>query len=596
MNMSETKDKIFKGGAFLIDELTGEDIITPEDLTDEHKMIAKTTEDYVVNEVLPLVDKLENHEFDYSVELLKKAGELGLLGADVPEAYGGLGLDKISSSLITEKMSRAGGFSVTHGAHVGIGSLPIVFFGNKEQKEKYLPKLATGDLLAAYALTEPGSGSDALGAKTTAKLNEAGTHYILNGEKQWITNSAFADVFIVYAKIDGEHFTAFIVERDYPGVSTGVEEQKMGIKSSSTRTLILEDAEVPVENLLGEKGRGHIIAFNILNVGRYKLAVGGVGGSKRALELSAKYVNERKQFNVPISSFSLTQSKLATMASEIYANESAVYRTVGLFEQRMGALTDEQLEDGREIARAIAEYQIECSITKYMATELLDRTADEAVQLHGGYGFMQEYEVERIYRDSRINRIFEGTNEINRLLVPGTLLKKALKGELPLLQKAQGLQEELMMMMPEEVGSEPLEQEKHLVRNSKKIALLGAGIAAQKYMQKIEKEQEVLVHLANMVGEIFNMESAVLRTEKAISKSGLEKNEQKLLYTQVYVQEAFNRIEAAAKEVLIAVEEGDSLRMMLSALRKLTRHNPTNVIAKKREIAKSIIESEKYIV
>lgn len=596
MNMSETKDKIFKGGAFLIDELTGEDIITPEDLTDEHKMIAKTTEDYVVNEVLPLVDKLENHEFDYSVELLKKAGELGLLGADVPEAYGGLGLDKISSSLITEKMSRAGGFSVTHGAHVGIGSLPIVFFGNKEQKEKYLPKLATGDLLAAYALTEPGSGSDALGAKTTAKLNEAGTHYILNGEKQWITNSAFADVFIVYAKIDGEHFTAFIVERDYPGVSTGVEEQKMGIKSSSTRTLILEDAEVPVENLLGEKGRGHIIAFNILNVGRYKLAVGGVGGSKRALELSAKYVNERKQFNVPISSFSLTQSKLATMASEIYANESAVYRTVGLFEQRMGALTDEQLEDGREIARAIAEYQIECSITKYMATELLDRTADEAVQLHGGYGFMQEYEVERIYRDSRINRIFEGTNEINRLLVPGTLLKKALKGELPLLQKAQGLQEELMMMMPEEVGSEPLEQEKHLVRNSKKIALLGAGIAAQKYMQKIEKEQEVLVHLANMVGEIFNMESAVLRTEKAISKSGLEKNDQKLLYTQVYVQEAFNRIEAAAKEVLIAVEEGDSLRMMLSALRKLTRHNPTNVIAKKREIAKSIIESEKYIV
>lgn len=594
--MSETKDKIFKGGAFLIDELTGEDIITPEDLTDEHKMIAKTTEDYVVNEVLPLVDKLENHEFDYSVELLKKAGELGLLGADVPEAYGGLGLDKISSSLITEKMSRAGGFSVTHGAHVGIGSLPIVFFGNKEQKEKYLPKLATGDLLAAYALTEPGSGSDALGAKTTAKLNEAGTHYILNGEKQWITNSAFADVFIVYAKIDGEHFTAFIVERDYPGVSTGVEEQKMGIKSSSTRTLILEDAEVPVENLLGEKGRGHIIAFNILNVGRYKLAVGGVGGSKRALELSAKYVNERKQFNVPISSFSLTQSKLATMASEIYANESAVYRTVGLFEQRMGALTDEQLEDGREIACAIAEYQIECSITKYMATELLDRTADEAVQLHGGYGFMQEYEVERIYRDSRINRIFEGTNEINRLLVPGTLLKKALKGELPLLQKAQGLQEELMMMMPEEVGSEPLEQEKHLVRNSKKIALLGAGIAAQKYMQKIEKEQEVLVHLANMVGEIFNMESAVLRTEKAISKSGLEKNEQKLLYTQVYVQEAFNRIEAAAKEVLIAVEEGDSLRMMLSALRKLTRHNPTNVIAKKREIAKSIIESEKYIV
>ncbi|MCG5103894.1 acyl-CoA dehydrogenase family protein [Oceanobacillus alkalisoli] len=594
--MSETKDRLFKGGAFLIEELTGEDIITPEDLTDEHKMIAKTTEEFVNSEVVPLIDKLENHEFDHSVDLLKKAGDLGLLGADVPEAYGGLGLDKISSSLITERMAPAGGFSITHGAHVGIGSLPIVFFGNKEQKEKYLPKLATGELIAAYALTEPGSGSDALGAKATAKLNEAGTHYILNGEKQWITNSAFADVFIVYAKIDGEHFSAFIVERGYPGVSTGVEEKKMGIKSSSTRTLILEDAEVPAENVLGEKGRGHIIAFNILNVGRYKLAIGGVGGSKRAFELAAKYVNERKQFNVPISSFSLTQSKLATMASEIYANESAVYRTVGLFEQRMGSLSEEELEDGREIARAIAEYQIECSITKYMATELLDRTADEAVQLHGGYGFMQEYEVERIYRDSRINRIFEGTNEINRLLVPGTLLKKAMKGELPLLQKAQGLQEELMMMMPEEVGTEPLDQEKHLVRHAKKIVLLGAGLAAQKYMQKLEHEQEILVALADMAGEVFNMESAVLRTEKALQQTGAEKNELKLLYTQVYVQEAFNRIEAAAKEILIAVEEGDNLRMMLSSLRKLTRHEPTNTITKKRAIAKSLIESEKYIV
>ncbi|MBN6205458.1 acyl-CoA dehydrogenase family protein [Ralstonia pickettii] len=559
-------------------------------------MIAKTTEEYVVNEVLPLVDNIENHEFNHSVDLLKKAGELGLLGADVPEAYGGLGLDKVSSSLITEKMSLAGGFSITHGAHVGIGSLPIVFFGNKEQKEKYLPKLATGELIAAYALTEPGSGSDALGAKTTAKLNEAGTHYILNGEKQWITNSAFADVFVVYAKIDGEHFSAFIVERDYPGVSTGAEEKKMGIKGSSTRTLILEDAEVPVENLLGEKGRGHIIAFNILNVGRYKLAIGSVGGAKRSLELAVKYANERKQFNTAISSFNLTKEKLGTMASEIYANESAVYRTVGLFEQRMGALSEEELNDGREIARAIAEYQIECSMTKYMATELLDRTADEAVQLHGGYGFMQEYEVERIYRDSRINRIFEGTNEINRLLVPGTLLKKAMKGELPLLQKAQTLQEELMMMMPEEVGVEALEQEKYLLNNAKKMVLLGAGLAAQKYMQKLEQEQEILVTLADMVAEVFNMESAILRTEKAINQSGADKNNLKLLYTQVYVQEAFNRIEANAKETLIAIEEGDTLRMMLSSLRKLTRHTPINVVAKKREIAEAIIEKENYLV
>ncbi|MGY0693286.1 acyl-CoA dehydrogenase family protein [Virgibacillus sp. FSP13] len=594
--MSETKEKLFKGGAFLVEDLTGEDIITPEDFTDEHHMIAKTTEDFVEKEVLPVLDKLEHHEFEHSVDLLKKAGELGLLGADVPEEYGGLALDKISSSLITEKFSPAGGFAVTHGGHVGIGSLPIVFFGNEEQKKKYLPKLASGELLAAYALTEPSSGSDALGAKTTAKLNEAGTHYILNGEKQWITNSAFADVFVVYAKIDGEHFSAFIVEREFPGVSTGQEENKMGIKSSSTRTLILEDAEVPVENLLGEKGKGHKIAFNILNVGRYKLAIGGVGGSKRSLEVATKYVNERKQFDTAISSFSLTQEKLATMAARTYANESAVYRTVGLFEQRMGALTDEQLKDGKEVAKAIAEYQIECSLTKFSATECLDYVTDEAVQLHGGYGFMEEYEVARAYRDARIQRIFEGTNEINRLLVPGTLVKKAMKGELPLFQKAQSLQEELMMMMPEEVGDEALEQEKYLLRNAKKMVLLGAGLAAQKYGKKLENEQEILVNLADMVNEVYNMESAILRTEKAINKSGEEKNKQKLLYTQVYVQEAFNRIEADAKETLIAVESGDTLRMMLSSLRKLTRHTPTNVIAKKREIAAGIIEEEKYYV
>lgn len=596
MGMDRTNDGHVSGGAFLIEDLSAEDIAAPEDFTDEHHMIAKTTEEFVVNEVLPVMDNLENQEFDHSVRLLKKAGELGLLGADVPEVYGGLGLDKISSSLITEKMSLAGGFSVTHGAHAGIGSLPIVFFGTKEQKEKYLPKLASGEKIAAYALTEPGSGSDALGAKAKATLNEAGTHYLLNGEKQWITNSAFADIFIVYAKIDGEKFSAFIVERDYPGVSTGAEEKKMGIKSSSTRTLILDDAKVPVENLLGEEGRGHIIAFNILNIGRYKLAIGGVGGAKRTLQLAVKYVKERKQFQVPIASFTLTQEKIGTLASEIYANESAAYRTGGLFERRMSALTDDEMDDGREAARAIAEYQIECSINKFMATELLDRTADEAVQLHGGYGYMKEYEVERIYRDSRINRIFEGTNEINRLLVPGTLLKKAMKGELPLLEKAKELQDELMMMMPEEVSDELLEQEKYLLKNAKKIVLSGLGLAAQRYMQNLEKEQEILVNLADMTAEVFNMESAILRTEKAIKKTGAEKNKQKILYTQVYVQEAFNRIEAHAKETLIAIEEGDALRMMLASLRKLTRHTPINVIDKKREIARTVIENEKYIV
>src|SRR5690625_3628493 len=594
--MSEQKDKLMKGGAFLIEDAKAEDIFTPEDYTDEHKMIAQTTEDFVVGEVLPVIDKLENHEFEYSVKLLEKAGELGLLSADIPEEYGGLSLDNISSSLITEKFSQAGGFSVTHGAHVGIGTLPIVFFGNEEQKAKYLPKLATAEQIAAYALTEPSSGSDALGAKAKAVIDEEGTDYILNGEKQWITNSDFGDVFIVYAKIDGEHFSAFIVERDFPVVSVGPEEKKMRVRGSSARTRVLEDAEVPVENLRGEKGRGHIIAFNILNVGRYKLAIGGIGGVKRGIELATKYANEREQFETPISQFTLTKEKLGTMAAETYANESAVYRTVGYFDERMGSLTDEQLKDGREVAKAIAEYQVECSMHKYMGTELLDYIADEAVQIHGGYGYMEEYEVERMYRDSRINRIFEGTNEINRLLAPGTLLKKAMKGELPLFQEAQKLQEELMTMMPEEVSDETLEQEKYLTKNAKKIVLLGAGLAAQKYMQDIENEQEILSNLADMVAEVYNMESAVLRTEKAIDRSGEEVNKQKLLYTEVYVQEAMNRIEANAKEILIAVEEGDNLRMMLSALRRLTRHTPKNVIGLKREIADKIIEEEKYVV
>ncbi|MET3697453.1 alkylation response protein AidB-like acyl-CoA dehydrogenase [Bacillus oleivorans] len=594
--MAKQVDAVVKGGSFILEDISADQIFTPEDFTEEHKMIAKTTEDFINNEVMPQVEYLENHEFDRSVKLLKQAGELGLLGADVPEEYGGLGLDKVSSALIAEKMAKAGGFSISHGAHVGIGSLPIVLFGTEEQKQKYLPALATGEKLAAYALTEPGSGSDALGAKTTAKLNEAGTHYILNGEKQWITNSAFADVFVVYAKVDGEHFSAFIVEREFPGVSTGPEEKKMGIKSSSTRTLILQDAQVPAENLLGEVGKGHVIAFNILNIGRYKLGVGTIGGSRRALEITIQYVNQRKQFKTPISSFNLTKEKLATMASRLYATESSVYRTVGLFEDRMSQLSEEQVRDGKEVAKSIAEYAIECSLNKVFGTETLDYIVDEGVQLHGGYGFMSEYEIERAYRDSRINRIFEGTNEINRLLVPGTYLRKAMKGELPLLQKAQALQEELMMLMPEEPGDEPLAQEKYLVKNAKKIALMIAGLAAQKFGPALEKEQEVLVNIADIVSNVYAMESSLLRTEKAMNKQGLEKNKQKLLYTQIFCQEAFNEIEQHAKESLIAIESGDTLRMMLSALRKFTRHTPINVVQKKREASELLIAEEKYTV
>jgi len=592
--MPNKTNSVPKGGSFLIDDVACEQVFTPEDYSDEHKLIAKTTEDFVINQVLPHVEHIENHEFDRSVKLLEEAGELGLLAADVPEEYGGLGLDKVSSALIAEKLARAGAFSITHGAHVGIGTLPIVLFGNEKQKQKYLPYLATGEKIAAYALTEPGSGSDALGAKTTAKLNPEGTHYVLNGEKQWITNSGFADIFIVYAKIDGQHFSAFIVEKEYPGVSTGSEEKKMGIKGSSTRTLIFQDALVPKENLLGEFGKGHLIAFNILNIGRYKLGVGAVGAAKRAFEVTVQYTNQRQQFKQLLSGFHLTKEKLATMAAKLYAAESSVYRTVGLFEDQMSKLSSQEINNGREVAKSIAEYAIECSINKVFSSEMLDYMADEGLQLHGGYGYMQEYEIERIYRDSRINRIFEGTNEINRLLIPGTFLRKAVKGELPLLQKAQSLQKELMLFMPEEPGDEPLAQEKYLTANAKKIGLLALGLAVQKHGEALEKEQEILVNIADILIHAFAMESAVLRTEKAIAKSGADKNSQKLLYTGIFCQEAFQKIEQDAKETLIALEQGDTLRMMLSALRKFTRHTPINIIAKKREAAMKIIDTERY--
>lgn len=594
--MTEQAVNLIKGGSFLIEDLNAERIFTPEDFTDEQKMIAKMTEDFVTNEVLPVVDKIENHEFEHSVRLLKAAGELGLLAADVPEEYEGLALDKLSSALITEKMAVAGGFSITHGAHVGIGTLPIALFGNEQQKQKYLPKLASGEYIAAYALTEPSSGSDALGAKTTAKLNEAGTHYILNGEKQWISNAGFADVFIVYAKLDGDKFSAFIVERTFPGISVGQEEKKMGIKSSSTRTLILQDAQVPAANLLGEVGRGHIIAFNILNIGRYKLGIGTIGSSKRALELTIQYTNQRQQFKKKLSDFNLTKEKLATMAAHLYASESLNYRIVGLFEDRLSQLSEEAKKDGAQIAAAIAEYAIECSIAKVFGTETLDYIADEAVQLHGGYGFMAEYEVERIYRDSRINRIFEGTNEINRMIVPGTFMKKALKGELPLLQAAQNLQQELLMLMPEEITEEPLAQEKYIVRNAKKVAILVAGLAAQRFGTKLDEEQEVLVNIANITNQVFAMESVVLRTVKAIKRAGVEKAAQKILYTENFCQEAFAEIEKEAKETILASAEGDAARMTLSALRKLTRSNPYNLILKKRQASVKLIEAEEYVV
>lgn len=583
-----------KGASFLIEDVDPQAVFTPEDFTEEQRMIASTTEEFVENEVLPVLARIEqDHDFDTSVALMRKAGELGLLGGDVPEAYGGLGLNKISTTVITEKFARAGSFSLTYGAHVGIGSLPIVFFGTEAQKRKYLPDLAAGKKIAAYALTEPGSGSDALGARTTATLSPDGKFYILNGEKQWITNAGIADVFVVYAKVDGDKFSAFIVERAFPGVSTGPEEKKMGIEGSSTRTLLLQDVRVPVENLLGEVGRGHVIAFNILNIGRWKLAAGCVGSAKRAVELSAQYAKQRKQFGRPIASFPLIQQKLADMAICTYVMESMVYRTAGLFDGALGVLPADA--DGQTAARAIADYAVECSVNKVFATEGLDFIVDEGVQIHGGYGYMREYEIENLYRGSRINRIFEGTNEINRLLIPDMLVKKALRGELALLPAAQALQQELLALVPTEPGDAPLERETDLVRRAKKLFLYLAGLAVQKHQQALEREQELLAAVADCVIEVFAMESALLRAQKAIARDGLEKAARKVAYTQAYVQDAFDKLERIGRIALAALEEGDALRTQLAVLRKLVRRTPLNAVALKRQIATHVLEAERYV-
>lgn len=591
--MGSVKDKII-GGSFVIEDVSPEAIVTPEDFTEEQRMFAETTRQFIEAEVLPHDEQLEKLDYDLTVKLMRKAGELGLLSSDIPESYGGLGLDKVSSTIINEVLAAASSFALSVGAHVGIGTLPIVFFGTQEQKKKYLPDLATGAKIAAYCLTEPTSGSDALGAKTTAKLSDDGQHYILNGSKVFITNAGFADLFIVYAKVDGQHFSAFIVERDTPGFSLGPEEKKMGIKASSTRPLFFEDAHVPVENLLGEIGKGHLIAFNILNIGRFKLGAGCVGGAKDAIQIAAKYANVRTQFGKPISSFPLMGKKLAEMNIATYVMESMIYRTAGLIDDMLKDLDHASPDAGKQSAKGIAEYAIECSINKVFASEELDAVVDEGVQIHGGYGFIQEYKIERMYRDSRINRIFEGTNEINRLLIPGTLLKKALKGELPLIQEAEALQGELLQLIPGQTFDGVLEQERHLLHMAKKIFLFAGGTAIQKVGTRIEAEQEILSHLADMMIQIYALESALLRAEKQLSRTSEARSENQIQMTQVFVQEAFERIESYAKETLTALASGDTLRTQLSVLKKLTRNTPVNTTALKRDIAARVIRGEKY--
>ncbi|MFO7272527.1 acyl-CoA dehydrogenase family protein [Sphaerobacter thermophilus] len=568
-----------RGGGWLLE--SPQEIYCPEDFDDTIKTLAEITRTFVERDVLPVLDRMDQGELELNVPLIQKLGELGPLGAEVPEEYGGLDLPKVVGAVITEEMAPTGGFAVTYGAHTGIGTLPLVYWGTEEQKKKYLPKLASGEWIAAYALSEPGSGSDALGARTRATLSADGRHYLLNGTKQFISNSGFANLFTVFAKVDGEHFTAFLVERDFPGVSLGPEEKKMGIKASSTRQLILENAQVPVENVLGEIGKGHRIAFNILNFGRYKLGAGGVGAAKHALALSATYAKERRQFGRPIASFGAIQQKLAEMATRTYVTESAVYRTVGLIDEAIAGKTGTDA-----ILAGIQEYAVECSILKVLGTETMDYAVDEGVQIHGGYGFLQDFPIERAYRDSRVQRIFEGTNEINRLLIPEMLFRRALKGELPLMEAAGRLQEELLE--PDFDDPEgPWAREEAQVANLKKLALMIAGLAVQKFGTAIEEEQEVLLTIGDLLIDTYAAESGVARARK----TGLP------LWgdmARLYLDAMLGKALLAATGVLPRVAEGDDLSMYLSVARRLTRREPFDRIGVQREVAAAVLAAGGY--
>lgn len=581
--MTATQNKLFKGGMFLIQDSQPQNIYTPEDFDDIIKQIVDTTQAFIDKDVMPRMKDLEEKVEGLNLELLQKAGALGLTAAEIPEEYDGLDLPKAVSVVIAERLAQTGGFSVTYGAHQSIGSLPTVYFGSPEQKAKYLPKLASAEMAAAYALTEPGSGSDAQAAKTTAVLSEDGTHYVLNGTKMWISNAGFADLFTVFAQVktdEGNKFSAFLVERSFEGVSTGAEEHKMGIKSSSTRQLILDNVKVPVENLLGKVGQGAKIAFNILNVGRYKLAAGGVGGAKHALKISTKYALERHQFNQPIANFGMIQEKLAEMAVRVYAVESALYRVMGLI--------DTAVEGGLDKLKAVEEYAVEASMLKVLGSELLDFAVDEGVQIHGGYGFSSEYPIEQAYRDSRINRIFEGTNEINRLLVPSMLLKRAMKGELPLMQAAQQLQSELLEPSFDEVDEGPLAQEEVTIKNLKKLALMVAGTATMKYGMEIESRQEILARVADIAMLTFAAESAFLRTRK------LGNPELQVEMTQLYTWAAAEKAATLAREAVEMIASGDDLRTSLAVVKRLTKHDPINTIRLRRHVAKAVLAAEGY--
>jgi alkylation response protein AidB-like acyl-CoA dehydrogenase len=594
MATTATPGTLAPGGSFLLESPRAEDVFTPAELTDDQRLIGQTAEEFVTKEVKPLIPELEQHKEGLMAGLLKKAGEIGLLGGGVPEEYGGSGLDRISSTVLSEKISSYGSFSVSAGAHSGIGTLPIVYFGTEEQKKKYLPKLATGEWLAAYCLSEPQAGSDAQNSRTRAVLSSDGRDWILNGQKMWITNGGFADVYTVFAKIDGEKFSAFIVERRFPGFSVGAEEKKMGLRGSSTTPIFFENCKVPRENLLHEIGRGHIVAFNILNSGRFTLGASCLGFCKSELESAARYSKERTAFGHPISDFGLVRAKLAEIAIRTLALESMIYRTAGIIDQavKAGAAGGNKPTNSMKV---LEEYAIECSIAKVFGSEVLDYTVDEAVQVYGGYGFHEDYPVARGYRDSRVNRIFEGTNEINRMLIIQMLMKRAVAGTLPLMAAGAKLQEEILSGAPMEDSSDgQWTEENRIIQGAKKVFLMAAGAALQKYRDRLADQQEVIGALADIVLEIYPMESALLRAQKSVAARGKDSSSAIVAAAQVLLQDGAARVEANARTALAASVEGDMLRTQLAVLRRMIKREPADTIGLRRTVADAVLNANGY--
>lgn len=589
--MATTTETIRKvtGGSFLLQDIEAGRVFTYEDLTDEHLDIGRTVDAFWATEVEPNLDGIRHHEPGLALKVLRKAAELGLTALSIPERFGGMEMDLTSAMVVAEHLGKDGSYAGWQSTHTGIGTLPLVFFGNEDQKRKYLPKLAKVEMLAAYALTEPLAGSDALAARTRADLSEDGKHYILNGQKMWITNGGAADLFTVFAKVGGEKFTAFLVERNFPGVSSGAEEQKMGIKGSSTTAVYFDNVRIPVENVLGEIGRGHVIAFNILNVGRLKLGPAVLGKSKYILGICLKYAKQRKAFGSAIAEFGAMQHKFAEMAIRIYAAESMTWRVVGSVEEHLRD-SSSALDPARAQMKALEEFASECSMVKVYASETLDYVVDEGVQIHGGYGFHQDYTVERAYRDSRINRIFEGTNEINRLIITGMLLKRAARGGLELIPAAQAVMNEALAQGQGNASRGEISNDV-LVRNAKKIALLTIGLAHEKYSGELEKQQEIVMSISDILLDTYVMESTLLRTMKLGVDAANATD-----MCSVMLRDAMTRIETTARNILGACSEGVALHNNMSALRNLGQHEPIDAVQTRRRIARRLIDEERYVV